>query len=261
MDKPTLPQQPHPKAEHVHQLREPVAVQRQANFFLYVRRLRALVRLGRIRLDEEALTQELEEVLSLDTPTEAKLRRLFGCIACTNSITALRTIEELVPLLSGSKREWALLSELQLRMNVIGDLVGEQQVALASGLGGEGALVRLNGVLVSQGGTPWLDFQRRLIHDELDKTCREHTGRLESEIWGDYYYIFVILLPYTSDMTSIILGFVSEVNMFGSFVHPDSLLTNIEELTGKDAEEFAQEILSAPKQNYDTPPTFDETDL
>lgn len=261
MDKPTLPQQPLPKAEHVHQLREPVAVQRQANFFLYIRRLRALVRSGRIRLNEEALIEELEEVVSLDSPTEARLRRLFGCIACTNSIAALRAVEELIPLLSGSKREWALLAELQLRMNVIGDLVGEQQVALASGLGGEGTLVRLNGVLVSQEGAPWLDFQKRLLHDELERTCREQTGRLESEIWGEYYYIFVILLPYTSDMAGIILRFVGEVNTFGSFVHTDSLLTNIEELTSADAEEFARDILSPAKQDHHIPPTFDETDL
>ncbi|MDO4691759.1 MAG: hypothetical protein Q4A64_02680 [Porphyromonadaceae bacterium] len=247
------------RPEQIHQLREPVGMPKQASFFRYVHRLRERVERGKIQLDEDKLIRQMDEVLLMDPPGEVLLRRVFGSLACTESISALRAIELVLPELTGTKREWALLAELQLRIGIVGDLLGERQVAMTSGLGGSGTLIRINGIMLSQDFAPWLPYQRELMTEELRRCCSEEGGSLEEEIWGDCFYIFVVLLPYTCDIMPLIRGYIKQCNEYGQFIQKDCMVTNLQKFTALDAQRLVQELQeSQENQQQDQTPLFDD---
>ncbi|KGN84480.1 hypothetical protein [Porphyromonas sp. COT-290 OH860] len=247
------------RPEQIHQLREPVAMPKQASFFRYVHRLRDRVEQGKLHLDEDELIRRMDELLMMDTPSEVLLRRVFASLACTESIAALRAIELVLPELTGSKREWALLAELQLRISIVGDLLGERQVAMTSGLGGSGTLIRINGIVLSRDFAPWLPYQQELMTEELRRCCSEEGGSLEEEIWGECFYIFVVLLPYNSDIMPLIRGYVKQCNEYGQFIQMDCMVTNLQKFTAEDANKLIDELKqSQDNQQQDQTPTLDD---
>lgn len=236
-------------------------MQRQTSFFRYVHRLRARLERGSLSLDEAELLRQIDDLIIQELPNEVNLRRAFASLACTESITALRAIEQILPELSGVKREWALLAELQLRMAVMGDLLGERQVALSSGLGGLGTLIRINGILVSQGCLPWQNYQRELISAELAGYCQPIGGNVEEETWGECFYIFVLLVPYTCDIMTLLDDCIRQCNQYGQFIQKNCMVTNIQKLTVSDALLFVEEMRGTSNSPMTLPQSlFDKHD-
>lgn len=215
----------------IHQLREPVAVALQGEFFAQVRtRRQSLVEKqerGQTSHEQDWI-QRIERILQSDAeiPSE-RLMLYFTRLACFSSIDALRFAESLQSRLTGDARQLALMAELELRMQVYEDLTEQPQAIIASGLGGEGELIRLNGVAMKRDFTRWESYQRDLLHRELDYICGANGGYIESELWGEEYYGFRLMLPYHLDIAEMIEQYLNVCNEYGDFLHPDCHVTNM----------------------------------
>lgn len=228
------------KGVTIHQLREPVPVQMQAQFHAEVRAIRnEMARGERPPIDEPRMIERLGRLLTEPSPrhTVDRMMLYFRRLACCKSIEALRFAELLCERLEGDLRYLALMSELELRMQVYEDLTDEPQALIASGLGGVGELVRLNGVAMQARFEPWETYQRELMHSELSRLCEEEGGRIEEELWGQEYYGFRLLIPYYSDVPSLIETFIAGCNEYGQFIHPDCRVTNLILLTHEDIQQ------------------------
>lgn len=213
----------------IHQLREPVSVQLQGVFFAQVReRRKALLKQEVHAKDEGELINRIEHLLSSTKPHSAnRLRPFFVHLACCSSIKALRFAERLSQQSEGEIRELALLSELELRMQVYEELTEQPQALLASGLGGDGELIRINGVAIQRHFSPWEAYQQKLLHEELVYLCQEQGGYLEEELWGEEYYGFRLMLPYYINIAELIGQYLNTCNEYGQFLHPDCHVTNM----------------------------------
>lgn len=214
----------------IHQLREPVSVQTQGIFFAEVRNKRQalLGNNGGHRRDDAVIMARIDRLLETKPlPEGSRMRLYFVHLACCESIEALRFAENLVERCEGEARELALLAELELRMRIYEDLTEQPQALLASGLGGEGELIRLNGIAMQRNFEPWQDYQRELLHQELTQLCEEQGGYIEEELWGQEYYGFRLMLPYYMDIAEMIEQYLNTCNEYGQFLHPDCHVTNM----------------------------------
>lgn len=236
------------KGTTIHQLREPVPVDLQGVFFTQVRLRRKQLESGEASGQmhtAEALMEKLKTMLEhRGSRGRERLMPYFVRLACTGSIEALRLVEGLIPELEGIARHLALMTELELRMQVYEALTAEPQALLASGLGGEGELIRLNGIAMQRDFAPWQDYQRELLHQELALICQEQGGYIEEELWGDEYYGFRLMLPYHLDIAHIIEYYLNQCNEYGQFLHPDCHVTNMILLT----HEHIQEVVAMRKR-------------
>lgn len=221
----------------IHQLREPVPVHLQGVFFTQVRGRRQEIYAGSVKQpSEEALLRRIEQVLFEDGLRDSeRLMLYFTRLACCDSIEALRFAESLISRLEeGAARHLALMTELELRMQVYEELTEEPQALIASGLGGDGELIRLNGIAMQVDFEPWEPYQRELLHNELTLICEAQGGYIEEELWGSEYYGFRLMLPYYIDIAEQIELFLNTCNEYGRFIHPDCHVTNMILLTHDD---------------------------
>lgn len=234
------------KGTRIHQLREPVPVSLQGAFFAQVRHRRAKEAEGRAtQIGEADLMRRIDEITSEEPmPDAERLMLYFSRLACCESIEALRFTEALLDRLDGTARHLALMTELELRMRVYEDLTEEPQAIIASGLGGEGELIRVNGVAMQRSFEPWQAYQRDLLHNELAELCSQSGGYVEEELWGQEYFGFRLMLPYNFDIAGMIEDFLNTCNEFGNFLHPDCHVTNMIFLT----HEHIQEIVLLRKK-------------
>lgn len=226
----------------IHQLREPVPVQLQGLFFAEVRTRRQNLLEDKAKQPSEGdLMRRIEEILGEEPRRETqRLMLYFTRLACCQSIEALRFAEGLIERLDGEARYLALMTELELRMQVYEDLTEQPQALIASGLGGEGELIRLNGIAMQLRFEPWQPYQRELLHSELELLCREHGGYIEEELWGQEYYGFRLMLPYYMDIAEMIEQYLNTCNEYGHFLHPDCHVTNMLLLTHEDIQEVVR---------------------
>lgn len=221
----------------IHQLREPVPVHLQGLFFAQVRGRRQEILAGKAKQpSEEALLRRVEQVLFDERVEDSeRLMLYFTRLACCDSIEALRFAEGLIARLDeGVARHLALMTELELRMQVYEDLTEQPQALIASGLGGEGELIRLNGIAIQVDFKPWEPYQRELLHNELSLICEAQGGYIEEELWGEEYYGFRLMLPYYIDIAEQVELFLNTCNEYGRFIHPDCHVTNMILLTHED---------------------------
>lgn len=231
------------KSITIHQLREPVPVQLQGQFHAEVRTLRTEIERGeRPPVDEPKMIERLGHLLTEPSPrhTVERMMLYFRRLACCKSIEALRFAESLCDRLEGDLRYLALMAELELRMQVYEELTDTPQALIASGLGGLGELVRLNGVAMQARFEPWEAYQRELMHSELSRLCEAEGGRIEEELWGQEYYGFRLLLPYYAEVPELIESFMASCNEYGQFIHPDCRVTNLLLLSHEDIQQVVQ---------------------
>lgn len=208
-----------------HQLSEPVPTVIQTLFHLRYQ----------LALNEPELTGEDYDVEQLiaqvracvdDEHSLSDFLSPLAQLATTQNIRALRFVEEILPELSKSKRWMALLAQFALKLSIMQDLVDAPQVALASALGGQDMLIRLDGFVLQEHLEPWVPYQRELLGKTMQETCSSVGGKVEQEWWGDEYYGFRLLLPLTADTERLLRGVIEEVREYGLRTHRDMLVTN-----------------------------------
>lgn len=238
----------------IHQLQEPVPIDLQGEFFGHVRQRREEIeKKERLFPTEAELIHRIREVLDEEPRLpDDKLMLYFASLACCKSIEALRFAESLIKERSGYERYLALMAELEVRMHVHEDLTGEPQAIIASGLGGQGELIRLNGVAFHRDFKPWEPYQRDLLHQAMAEMCEEYGGYIEQEDWGEEYYNFLLLLPYYANIAEGIESVMNECNQYGQFIYPDCHVGNMHLLT----DEMIQQIMYYRKKGQSDEPAF-----
>lgn len=232
----------HLSSEQIHQLSEHVPMHLQS---LYIRTAR-LIRKQRMQqvltLSDREIIDQANIVLQDLEAEPSEQQEHLARLASTASIEALRLVQAVLPRLEGPTRGWALMTELDLKMSIMSDLVDARQVMLSSGLGGQGKLVRLHGFVLYQMYEPLKPYQRDILIEELQYIISRAGGQVESYELTDRFVLFSLLVPLGCDMESLIRGYISSCNELGSLLSDKSFLTNMSPLTI----DRVEELLSDP---------------
>ena len=123
-----------------------------------------------------------------------------------------------------SLRQWATMACMGCRLNLIEDFTESNMIFVASGLGGDGDMIRFNLVLLSCLDCPFSEFERGMI----DKECKYHlsrfNGRLDDLEIAKQYARLVFLLPVAESPSRFVNDLLATINEFRPLVFcPDTI--------------------------------------
>lgn len=237
-------------SEQIHQLSEHVPMPLQT---LYIR-LAKLIRKQRaqniLQLTNQEIIEQANIILQDPDADPSEQQEHLARLSSTSSVEALRLVQAVLPKLEGVTRSWALMSELDLKMSIVSDLVDTRQVMLSSGLGGQGRLIRLHGFVLYPESRVIEAYQRDILTKELEYVITRSGGQVESYELTEQFILFSLLVPLDSDIAELIRRYITSCNELGSLLSTRSFLTNVTPLDISRVEELIKEMEEA---NEDSP--------
>ena len=169
----------------------------------------------------------------------AEKRDLLTVLSSIKLPRVFEVLKDFIDYGDRSLREWATMARMGCRLNLIEDFTGDNMIFVASGLGGDGDLIRYNLVLLNCLDRPFSDFERGMI----DKECRYHldrfSGKMDSLEITDQYARLVFLLPVVKSPGRFLNDLLASINEFHSLVScPDTISSEEYFTSGKCVELF-----------------------
>ena len=230
---------------HVHILEQCVSVEAQMRYFKFSELLRKQNKPPRPLTDEQCL--ELYEMLYEPERTEHEKKYSLLMLATSKNVKAFRLLQEFVendPDIA--LREWASLALMDCQISLESELSGEQQIYISTGLGGKDEKLRFSILfLIANKQTVFEDYQKHVIERESADIFEQNNCELETMQIGDRFVLLKLLIPFRSDIPQILGKVIVECNQYGNFLSTTYTVTNVQELTEKDA----YEILNQDEDN------------
>ncbi|GAD04474.1 hypothetical protein HQ45_06980 [Porphyromonas crevioricanis] len=213
----------------IHQLEEPVPLPLQAEYFKQSIALRMTKGEGN---PHNYPTMDAEKLIfDQDKPLSTR-RMALSRLAMSGRVEAYRVIEDFLKIApEGELRQWAMMAKLECRVAMMSDLVDERQIAVASGLGGRGDLMRFMGLFHTVHLQEFEPFQVELFTKELQYRMEQYGGEVEDISVGYNYIQISFLLPIQSPIKEIFVGFILECNLYGNFLGDSFMVTNSQPIT------------------------------
>lgn len=208
----------------IHQLDEPVPIEFQ-KLYLSSSLKEKLSRGPAFFKDYDP--KEAEKIIYDENAPEARKIQSLIFLGSSIKVEALRVLEDYLQIAKpGELRNWALMAHFECKVAIMGDLLDETQVAITSGLGGKGRLMRFMGLFFSHSLKPWEDFQIDLMKKELAFRLEAAGGEVEKFEVGTNWLVCTLLYPFNPDIAEFVKKFINECNQYGHFVSDNCLLTN-----------------------------------
>jgi hypothetical protein len=205
-----------------------------------------------LSLNPEEIIKEIPALFVEETSIHDKKKSLI-LLATIDNPEAFRAIEKYVANSQGELQNWAKLALHESRMLLNSSLLGEHQVFISTGLGGKGANLRYCVVLISRKKTGYNETQQKVINNEFSIHLNQVSGILESIEFEGNNAIIICLIHIKVPVRDFFLKVLAECNSYGSFIHPDFIVTNVKKLNSKDVTDFLKKNRKSLKKDY-----FDE---
>lgn len=220
-------------------IEEQIDVEVQMNYFKRANMLRKQV----VTLDETLAKVPI--LYDIDARLEEK-RDVLVQLASFEEVEAFRILEKFKNDAEGEIKLWAAMAYRESKMLLQGSLLDQNQILIASGLGGKGTSLRYFVVVAKRDETPFTEFQERVLREELVDAVEDCQAELESIEFVDYFARIIVLIPLQQSVTDLISTVGTECYEYGDFLREQVLITNvrifsdseiIDVLTGKMSEE------------------------
>ena len=216
-----------------------VPVTQQLEYFEFARRLQKKKR----KMSDSDFNQ-YKEKLANDTPREEK-KKVLILLALSSEIRAYRLLEKYVQEAEDDLVHWASMALMESRMWIESELTEKKQVYISTGLGGKGEKLRFYALILAMNGTPFEDYQRKIIETEVECVFSKNDCEIERLTIKNDYVEFVFLMPLSVDLRKILQTLVMECNVYGNFLSPKFQATNVKEFN----QDEVNQLLERNKKN------------
>lgn len=218
---------------NIHLLDEIVPVEEQMEYFQYARYIHSDQENHNI--DRNYLIANL---FSPDIAVEDR-RHNLSVLAGILDVAAYRAIEAyhrspLEPELTN----WSALALAESKILLDTDLSGEKQYFVSTGLGGKHNRLRFFVVIASIDRSDLTDLQQQILLRELQFTFERNNIEMESYKFKNNFMTISILSDINHDAQMRIEEVVDECNIYGGYLDPRFLFTNIKQLEDSKIEEL-----------------------
>lgn len=216
------------KDVNFHILEHRVPVELQMEYFRYSGGIRKDREKGKVEEDNYELCG-----MSLTDPSiEPEVKRyILALLATSRDVRAYRILEDYVQHPDEEVRDWAYMALMECRISLETVFSDEKQVYISTGLGGKGDKLRFFTLLLSKGGKPFLDYQRKEIERELAYALPQADCEIERLAVCERHVELVFLAPVRADLKKMIEGVINECNQYGNPLSDTFTITNVKELT------------------------------
>ncbi|MDR2147366.1 MAG: hypothetical protein LBE91_13000 [Tannerella sp.] len=220
-----------------HIMERRVSLEQQLEYFKFSSQVRQ--NMGSVKEnDDEIHIKNLKN--SQSTNDEKKVS--LSILALSKQIKIYRFLENFVQETDGTElSDWAYMALTENRIALEFEFSGERQIYISSGLGGKGHKLRFHVVLFASQSDSFLDYQRKIIRDELAFALPKRDIDIERFTIEDQYVEIVILMPITTFIRKIIRDVIAECNQYGNFLLDTFIISNEKELGKKEIENVLEE--------------------
>ncbi len=188
-------------------------------------------------LDQENVIRNKEDIFDLTIPEKMRMTR-FAELASLENVEAYRTIERYVRSNQKALKEWAILALQESRMLLESRLLDENRIFISTGLGGKGTKLRYFVVLLLKPGKEFSDLNRKIVHTELNMVLQKYQGEIENIAFKGNYATLMVIMPLEVPIKQVFRESVKECNLYGNFLKPNFIVTNVKELSKYEIDEF-----------------------
>jgi hypothetical protein len=215
---------------HLHILEETIPVSEQFEYFNFSKKLRE---------NEDEYINRNYLIALLFTPESLieEKQKCLSLLAGIADVAAYRAIETyhsspLEPELAN----WSAMALVESRILLNTDLTGEQQIFVSTGLGGHDGKLRYFFVVASKGNLPYTALQSKIIEREFRFQLNLSGIEIEKEENEVYYFTYIVLADLVVDIKDVVDATIKECNQYGSFIRPESMITNTKILSKEEIE-------------------------
>ena len=188
-------------------------------------------------LNQEEILKSKEDIFDSDLPEKTRMTR-FAELASLESVEAYRTIERYIKSPIFTLKQWAILALQESRMLLESRLLDENQVFISTGLGGKGTKLRYFVVLLLKEGKEFSELNRKIIRNEVEMVLHKFNGEIEKISFTGGYATIMVIMPLQVPIKQIFRESVKECNLYGNFLKPNFIVTNVKELSKSEIDEF-----------------------
>lgn len=208
---------------HLHILNSNIPVDAQANYLKYAVNVRKNIK-------KQYSEEEIEYFASrLNDPEEyiEDKRLVLVKLASSKSVKAYSFLKEYTQNPDEALAEWSQLAMLQIQIELESEFLGEQQIYVTTGLGGEGYNLRYNALFISEKGVKMKDFQKELFIKELQFGLPRKDCIFEKVESGINYISLIFLAPVDTDIRSIFEVIIKNCRELGCPISNRFIITNV----------------------------------
>lgn len=165
---------------------------------------------------------------------------ILARLASIEKVECYRTIEGFVQSAPPELREWALLALNESRMLLEGELLGENQVFISTGLGGKEGKLRYFVVLLTRMNRELTALHQKIISNEFELTLRAYGAELEETSFSEFMAALLVLLPVEHSLKEVFREAILECNRYGDFLQDDYIVTNVKTLSFGEIKEYLE---------------------
>jgi len=188
-------------------------------------------------LKPDKVMRSREDIFDLTLPEKIRMTR-FAELASVENVEAYRTIEKYLRSNEKVLKEWAVLALQESRMLLESRLLDENRVFISTGLGGKGTKLRYFVVLLLKEGKEFSDLNRKIVHTEVGMVLQKHEGEIEKIGFTGNYVTLMVIMPLEVPIKRIFRESLKECNLYGNFLKPNFIVTNVKELSKYEIDEF-----------------------
>jgi len=214
-------------------LEEQIDVELQMEYFNYSKDIKS-------SFDKDFILEHQNDLFNPDVSIDEK-KNLLVLLASVENVEYFRAIEKYTRNPDPELRKWSVLALQESRMILQSSLMDEQQVYISTGLGGKGQNLRYFVAFVGNNVSVYSEIQRKLIQTELDLALTNNNGVLEELEFEDNLALCIVLIPLKVDIQSIFVDMIAECNLYGDFIRPEVILTNVKRISAEEIRRFLNE--------------------
>lgn len=188
-------------------------------------------------LNHELVLKNKGDIFDLTLPEKQRMNR-FAELASLENVEAYRTIERYIRSPGSALKQWAILALQESRMLLESRLLDENQVFISTGLGGKGTKLRYFVVLLLKEGKEFSNLNKKIVRNEVEMILQKNKGEIEKISFTGEYATLMVMMPLEVPIKQIFRESVKECNLYGNFLKPNFIVTNVKELSKSEIDEF-----------------------
>jgi hypothetical protein len=158
--------------------------------------------------------------------TEKECKDALALLSTIDEPSAYRSIEKYLDNPNSKYIDWAMMAYQESRIVLEMSFLEESLVFVASGLGGKNNKMRFSIALVKKGKSNFLDFQKKIILNEIAAFFEQADAELEDYRILNGYIVMSCLIPLSIDVENYIYDLIAEINHYGDFIKSSFIITN-----------------------------------
>lgn len=193
---------------------------------------------GKMTIEEfhEKKDSLLDEVTPLD---ERKF--LLTRFSLIDDVEVMRMLEKYAVDAPEDIKDFATMAAYQSKLLLEASLLGENQVVIASGLGGDENRIRFFIAVLALDNKPLSEVEQQLVQNEFTFLFKNNDVTLEKIEFEDYYAKMLALVPINVNVKELVLKGIDACNEIGEFLNTNMVISTTKYYNKEDLDAIVEE--------------------